>query len=136
MKRITHTKNTLTHIAKTSPVLESNIYLPYFTKGLSIKDIRGQGEGVVQCGHFSDKGGGGSSDVDVRTFWCKSSDFSKFMVCPREQRGRGLNQCGHFANKAEGVNYSRFCADVFYGLPLTLFTNHTSKGIGRKISRG
>jgi len=23
---------------------------------------------VVQCGHFSDKGKGGSSDVDVRTF--------------------------------------------------------------------
>jgi len=32
----------------------------------SIKNVRSQGEGVVQCGHFSGKGG--SSDADVRTF--------------------------------------------------------------------
>jgi len=24
--------------------------------------------GLVQCGHIADKGGGGSSDADVRTF--------------------------------------------------------------------
>jgi len=28
-----------------------------------------------------------------------------------------LSQCGHFADKGEEVNFSRFCADVFYGSP-------------------
>jgi len=42
--------------------------------GLSINDIRYQG--IVQGGHFSDKVEGGSSDADVRTFWCK-----KFRIC-------------------------------------------------------
>jgi len=32
-----------------------------------------------------DKREGGSSDVDVRTFWCKKSDFSKFVACPHGQ---------------------------------------------------
>jgi len=33
---------------------------------------------------------------------------------------RGLSQCGHFANKVEGrVNFSRFCADILYGRPLS-----------------
>jgi len=50
----------------------------------------------------------------------KTLYFSKFMVYLHEQGGggRGLSQCGsHFADG--GVNFSRFCADVFYGRPLT-----------------
>jgi len=38
------------------------------------------------------------------------------MVCPHGQGG--LSQCGHFEDKG-GVNFSRFCADVFYGRALT-----------------
>jgi len=32
----------------------------------------------------------------------------------------GLSQCGHFVDKGGGGggNFSRFCADVFYGRPL------------------
>jgi len=30
----------------------------------------------------------------------------------------GLSQCGHFADKEGGVDFSQFCADVFYGRPL------------------
>jgi len=49
----------------------------------------------------------------------KTSDFSKFMVSART-RGKGrLSQCKHFADKGEGVNFSRFCADVSYERPLT-----------------
>jgi len=44
-----------------------------------------------------------------------NSNFLKFMVCPHGQEVRGLSQCGHFADKEEGVNFSRFCANVFYG---------------------
>jgi len=40
------------------------------------------------------------------------------MACPHEQCG--LSQCGHFANKGGGgVNFSRLCAEVFYGRPLS-----------------
>jgi len=40
---------------------------------------------------------GGSSGANVRTFWCKkTSDFSKFMVCPLGQGERGLSQCGQW----------------------------------------
>jgi len=37
----------------------------------------------------------------------KSSDFSKFMVCPNGQGGGELNQCGHFVDKERGG--SMFC---------------------------
>jgi len=73
-------------------------------QGAVHKDVRSQGEGFVQCSHFADKGG--SLDADVYTFWYKkTSDFLKFMVCPYGQ----------------GDNFPRFCADVFYGRPLTIF---------------
>jgi len=48
------------------------------SKGPSIKDVRTQGKvWFFQFGHFVDKGErGGSSDADVRTFWCKKTpDF-------------------------------------------------------------
>jgi len=67
----------------------------------------------VQCGHFVDKGG--SSDADARTFPCKkTSDFSKFMVFARTSGGEGV------------INFSRFCADVFYGRTNNTAVNHYS----------
>jgi len=74
---------------------------------------RPQSGRFVQCGHFADKG----NSTDVRTYlYIKTSNFSKFILCPHGQRGGGLSQCGHFSDK-EGreVNFSRFCADIFYG---------------------
>jgi len=48
----------------------------------------------------------------------KTSNFSKFMMCSHEQ---GARECEHFVDKGEsGVNFSKFCADVFYGRPLTI----------------
>jgi len=35
-------------------------------------------------------------------------------------RGEGFSQSGHFVDKGGGVNFSRFCADVFYGRPQRL----------------
>jgi len=75
-------------------------------------------EGIVQCGHFAARGA--SSDADVRTFWSKNLRIFEILVCPHGQVGGGLSQCGHFADK--GVNFSRFCADVFYGRPLSKAT--------------
>jgi len=64
-------------------------------KGPSIKDVRNQG---------------GSSDVDIRTFWRKKfglfeiygvSARTRGRVEPVRTRGRRLSQCGHFADKGE-----------------------------------
>jgi len=66
-------------------------------------------------------GGGGSSDADVRTFWYKNLRIFRNLWCVRTDKGGGrLSKCGHFANKGEGVNFSRFCADVIYGRPLSV----------------
>jgi len=42
----------------------------------------------------------------------KTSNFSKFMVCPHGQGG--LSQCG----QEGGVNFSQLCADAFMDGPL------------------
>jgi len=60
---------------------------------LSIKDIRSQGEGVVQCGYFVVKGEE-SSDADIRTFWC-----TKFYGAFARIKGKVLGQYGHFSDK-------------------------------------
>jgi len=68
-----------------------------------VRTFCGQGGGFFRCGrlHFLVQ---------------KTSDFSKFMVCPHgQERRRGWTS----ADKRWGVNFSRFCADVFYGRPLT-----------------
>jgi len=33
--------------------------------------------------------------------------------------GEGFCQCEHFADMGSGVSFSIFCADIFYGRPLT-----------------
>jgi len=51
--------------------------------------------------------GKGSLGADARTFWCKkTSDFSKFLVCPHGQgRGGGVSQCGYFVDKERGGKF-------------------------------
>jgi len=62
---------------------------------------------------------GGSSDADILTFWHKKLRiFQNFWYVSHGQEEVGLSQCVHFADKVEGVNFSQFCADVFYGQPL------------------
>jgi len=68
------------------------------------------------------QGGGSLSSVDKEKGFFrygrpqflvqKTSDFSKFMVCPNGQGG--LSQCGQGR-----INFSQFYADVLYGRPLT-----------------
>jgi len=65
-------------------------------KGLSIKDVRSQEEGFVQCGHFSNKEEGFLQMQTFALFCVYKFGFSKFMMCPHRQRGR---QCGHFSDK-------------------------------------
>jgi len=53
---------------------------------------------LVQCRHFADKVGGGSSDAYVRSFWCKPSGFLKFMVCT--DKGEGVKPVQTFCGQA------------------------------------
>jgi len=85
-----------------------------FVKGLTIKYVRSQGRGGG-CPMLTFSGQGGSSDVDSAYFGAKTSDFSKFMVCPHGQER--LSQCDIFRKRVEGC---QFFADVFNGRPLTL----------------
>jgi len=48
--------------------------------------------------------------------------FEIFGVSARTMEEEGLNQCGHFADKGREGQFLRFCADVFYGLPLKVKT--------------
>jgi len=58
-------------------------------------------------------------------FCAKNFGFFKIYCVSARIRGeKGLNQCGHFSDKREGVNFSRFCADVFYGRPLSGSTEY------------
>jgi len=50
-----------------------------------MKDVRGQG--LFQCRHFAEKGEWFFRSGRPHFLVQKTSDFSKIMVCPHEQRG-------------------------------------------------
>jgi len=84
-------------------------------KGPSIKDVRSQ-RGLSIAGILRTKGEGVLQMRTSALLSAKSSDFLIFMMCPHGQGKKGLSQCGHLADKGGGeVNFSRYCADVFYG---------------------
>jgi len=89
-------------------------YFLYLNKRSSIKDVRSQEErGLTSAGIFRTRDEGFFRCGHPHFFAQKTSDFSKFMVCQNGQGGKGLlSQCKHFVDKGEGVNFSRFCADV------------------------
>jgi len=103
-------------------------------KGLSLKDVRSQGV-VVRYGHFANKGLGGSSDADVRTFGYKKLRklriFRDLWCVRTDKGGRDVESFRAFCG--EGGNFSRFCADVFDGRSLRYFISnnmqdwHTAK---------
>jgi len=43
-----------------------------------------------------------------------------FEIYDVSARTGGVIQCGYFLDKGEEVNFSLFCADVFYGRPLSI----------------
>jgi len=67
-----------------------SLFSSHICKGLSIKDVRSQKDGVSGKDILLTRGGGGSSsDAEVRTFWCKkTSDILKFMLYPHGQEGK------------------------------------------------
>jgi len=79
-----------------------------------------RGGGVCPVRTFCRQGGeGGSSDADVRTFWRKNLGFFEIYGVSAAIKGReGWSSMDILRTRGEGVNFSRFCADVFYGRPL------------------
>jgi len=48
--------------------------------------------------------------------------FAIYGVSARTIRGGGVEPVRTFSDKGGGVNFSRFCVDVFYERPLITFT--------------
>jgi len=67
----------------------------------------------------------GPSIKDVRTFLRKkTSDFLEIYSVSARSRGKGVEPVRRFCRQGRGVNFLRFCTDVFYGRPLIgLFYN-------------
>jgi len=69
---------------------------------------------VVQCEHFAKRGFFTLQMVTATYFNKKKFEFfKKFMVCLNGQGGRGFESV-----RTAEVNFSRICADVFYGRTL------------------
>jgi len=91
-----------------------------FDNGPSIKDVPSQGEErFVQCGHLADKG---VLQKQMPTlFGAKSSDFSKFMVCPHGQGG--MSQCEQGGG---GQFFGILCGRLLWTIPNTNLRSFTT----------
>jgi len=59
--------------------------------------------------------GGGSSDEDVRSFWCKNYRVFRNLLCVHTDKGEvEVSQCEHFADKGRGQFFAILCGH-FYG---------------------
>jgi len=76
-------------------------------------------EWVCPVRTFFGKGGGGFFKCGYPNFLAqKTSDFSKFMVCQHGHGWRAVEPVWTFCRQGgKGINFLRFCADVFYGRP-------------------
>jgi len=74
------------------------------------------------------KGEGSSSDVDVRTFWCKKTlDFTKFIVCPHGQGG--WTSATFCRQRARGSIFNGFVRTSFMEDPFILFLLRLAKNV-------
>jgi len=64
----------------------------------------------------------------------KTSGFSKFIVYLPRKRGGRRDWASADILRTRGVNFSRFCADVFYGRPLTVYS-FTPSGFGQETAK-
>jgi len=89
----------------------------FWHKGLSRKDVCSQGGwGLSSADILQTRG---SSDADVRTFWCKNLKF--FEIYGVSAQTRGVKPV---RTRGRRVNFLRYCGDFFYGRPLN---NNTDK---------
>jgi len=86
--------------------------------GPSIKYVCSQREGDCPVRTFFGQEVEGSSNADVRIFWCKKHAIFQILWCVRTDKG--VEPVRIFCGQGGGVTFSRFCANVFYGRPLTV----------------
>jgi len=80
-------------------------------------DLKGR-RGFVQCGHFSDKEGGGSSDADVRTFWPKKlRKFQNSWCVSTDWGGRGGWVSADILQTRGGQFFAILCAHLLWTAP-------------------
>jgi len=83
-----------------------------YYKGPSIKDVRTQASGLSSADIMRT----GEGFRCGRPHFLMQKNFGFFEIYGVSARtwGKESSQCGHFSD--EGVNFSRFCANVLYGL--------------------
>jgi len=69
--------------------------------------------GFVQCGHFTDKEG--SSDADVRIFWCKNFGF--FEIYGVSERTRGIELVRTLFEQGGGQFFAILCGRPLWAAP-------------------
>jgi len=72
---------------------------------LSIKDVRSQG--VVQCGHFAEKEGYGSSDATHALFDAKDFGYFEIYGVFAQTCGRGIEPVRIFCEQGGGCSILR-----------------------------
>jgi len=82
----------------------------------------------VQCGHFADKE---RRVLQMRTFaffGAKKFGFLEILGVSARTRGEEVEPVRTFCEQGRrGVDFSRFCADVFYGQPLIIVQEKINK---------
>jgi len=69
----------------------------------------------------TDRERGGSLYADVSIFWRKKFEFFEIYSVSVRTRGEGVEPVQTFYGQGgQGVNFSRFCADILYERPLIL----------------
>jgi len=82
----------------------------------SIKYVRSKGRRLSSADVLRTREGGVLQLRTSALFGTKTSDFSKFKVCP--QGGEAGWASADISQIRGKVKFSRFCVDVFYGRPL------------------
>jgi len=60
----------------------------------------------------------------LRTYWWQKRRNFWSLWCVCTDKGERFEPYEHFSDKAEEeVNFSRFCVDVYYGRPLSIFSS-------------
>jgi len=81
---------------------------------------RPQSGGFVQCGHFSDKGEGGSSDAGLRTFWRKKIRNFRNLWCVRiDKWGKRLISSDILRQGGGGQFFAILCGRFLWTAPYT-----------------
>jgi len=91
-------------------------------KGPSVKDVHSQWRGDLSSAVIFRTILQMQTSALLQKIYAKSFGFFEICDVSARTRGKGVKPVQTFCGQpGRGINFSQFCADVFYGRPLTLF---------------